>query len=139
MTDHDSTQEESLKDALPTEIRISPGVERILDQNRQALEDPNRFWGPIADELHWSEKNGPIFERLTEPPFGTWFKGWKTNLSYNCLDRWMTTEHRNKVAFYWEGEPGDRRTISYFEDLLRNSSIRMQLSNSSFSMEISQH
>jgi acetyl-CoA synthetase len=115
MTEHDPSQGEQLKDALPTETRISPGVERLLDLNRQALADPNAFWAPIAEELHWAEKGGPIFTRLTEPPYGTWFKGWKTNLCYNCVDRWMTTEKRNKVAFYWEGEPGDRRTISYYE------------------------
>ncbi len=45
----------------------------------------------------------------------SWFTGGKTNVSYNCLDRHLTTHRKNKVAILWEGEPGDQRLISYQE------------------------
>ena len=48
-----------------------------------------------------------------QPPFAKWFSGGKINLSYNCLDRHLTTWRRNKAALIWEGEPGDSRTLTY--------------------------
>ena len=48
-------------------------------------------------------------------PFAQWFVGGKINVSVNCLDRHLTTWRRNKAAFIWEGEPGDRRTLTYQE------------------------
>ena len=122
MSGNEAAATEELKDALPTEVRISPGMNRLTELNRRALENPSEFWEPYADELHWEEREGPLFTKTADPPYGSWFKGWKTNLCYNCVDRWMTTERRNKVAFYWEGEPGEKRTISY-HDLYREVNL----------------
>jgi acetyl-CoA synthetase len=101
--------------ALPTGTRRSPGRDRLDELRREALADPETFWRPHADELYWHERAGPIFRRLEEPPYGRWFEGWKTNLCYNALDRWVHLRRGHQVAFYWEGEPGDRRAISYYE------------------------
>ena len=49
------------------------------------------------------------------PPFARWFVGGKLNASYICVDVHMRSWRRNKVALYWEGEPGDSRTLSYAE------------------------
>jgi acetyl-CoA synthetase len=49
------------------------------------------------------------------PPHAKWFVGGKLNASVNCLDRHVATARRNKVALLWEGEPGDRRAITYWE------------------------
>src|SRR6185295_2085066 len=49
------------------------------------------------------------------PPYAKWFVGGKLNISANCLDRYVRTAHRNKAAIIWEGEPGDRRTLTYFD------------------------
>ena len=49
------------------------------------------------------------------PPDAKWFVGGKINISANCLDRHVRTARRNKAAFIWEGEPGDRRTLTYFD------------------------
>jgi acetyl-CoA synthetase len=113
LADHDAGK--SLKDSLPTARSYSPGVERLRELGRKALADPEGFWTPIANELLWSERQGPIFTPADVPPYGTWFKDWKSNLTYNCIDRWVDSAHRNKVAFHWEGEPGDRRSITYQE------------------------
>jgi acetyl-CoA synthetase len=80
----------------------------------RASEKPEEFWGELAEkELFWFEKWSHVFE--WHPPFVKWFVGAKTNASYNCLDRHLSTPRKNKVAILWEGEPGDQRMISYQE------------------------
>ncbi len=49
------------------------------------------------------------------PPHAKWFVGGKLNVSVNCLDRHVRTWRRNKAAIIWEGEPGDKRTLTYWE------------------------
>jgi acetyl-CoA synthetase len=78
----------------------------------RAAADPVKFWGDLAkDELHWFEPFGETLD--WQEPFAKWFLGGKTNASYNCLDRHLTTWRRNKAAIIWEGEPGDQRTLTY--------------------------
>jgi len=90
------------------------GMEGYLDLYRRAEQDPESFWGEIAEkELHWFEKWSKVLD--WEPPFARWFVGGKTNVSYNCLDRHLTTPRKNKVAILWEGEPGEQRFLTYQE------------------------
>ncbi len=104
-----------LKEALPISAHHSPGITELGALRRRAREDPEGFWRPLVEGLYWHERAGPIFAPRPDPPYGQWLKGWTTNLCYNAVDRWIATPRRNQVAFYWEGEPGDRRAISYFE------------------------
>ena len=79
---------------------------------RQSLDEPEKFWGDAAKELlHWFEP----FEKVMEwdEPHVKWFTGGKTNLAYNCLDLQIERGYANKVAFFWEGEPGDQRALTY--------------------------
>ncbi len=55
------------------------------------------------------------------PPYAKWFVGGKLNVSVNCLDRHVAAGRGDRVAFHWEGEPGDTRTVTY-ADLLREVS-----------------
>jgi acetyl-CoA synthetase len=80
-----------------------------------SLENRFEFWDDMAKELHWFEPWQKTFE-WTEKPFFKWFLGGKFNITYNCLDRHMQTSTRSKVAFYWEGDDGSNRTLTY-EDL----------------------
>src|SRR5690348_10769347 len=90
------------------------GMEQYRELYQRAADKPEEFWGELAErELHWFEKWSHVFE--WQPPFAKWFVGGKTNISYNCLDRHLTTARKNKVAILWEGEPGDQRQISYQE------------------------
>ena len=90
------------------------GMEGYLDLYRRAKEDPEKFWGEIAEkEVHWFEKWTKVLD--WNPPFAKWFVGAKTNVSYNCLDRHLHTHRKNKAAILWEGEPGEQRTITYQE------------------------
>ncbi len=78
----------------------------------QAKADPEKFWTQLAQqELHWFGKWDQVLD--WQPPFAKWFVGGKINISYNCLDRHLTTWRKNKAALIWEGEPGDSRTLTY--------------------------
>ena len=72
---------------------------------REAHERPEEFWARMAQELHWFRKWDTVLQ--WEPPHAQWFVGGKINISYNCLDRHLSTWRRNKAALIWEGEPGD--------------------------------
>jgi acetyl-CoA synthetase len=78
---------------------------------RQSLDNPEKFWGDVAAELHWFKK----WDRLLhwDAPHAQWFVGGQTNLSYNCLDRHLTGPRKNKAAIVFEGEPGDVITLTY--------------------------
>lgn len=83
-----------------------------LEELRQeAHERPDEFWARMAEELHWYKKWDKVLQ--WDPPHAQWFVGGKLNISYNCLDRHLSTWRRNKAALIWEGEPGDMRTLTY--------------------------
>jgi acetyl-CoA synthetase len=106
----------ALKDILHTNEYVFPenrkNIKVIMETHAKSLQDPNGFWRKVADDLFWSQKNDRVFERMDDPPYGRWFADWKTNLSYNALDRHVS-KNGKKVAFYWEGENGDKKTITY--------------------------
>jgi acetyl-CoA synthetase len=82
----------------------------------RAARDPEAFWAGFARELEWMRSWDTVLE--WNPPHARWFDGGKLNASVNCLDRHIRTARRNKAAIVWEGEPGDRRTLTYW-DLFR--------------------
>ncbi|MEG4114423.1 MULTISPECIES: acetate--CoA ligase [unclassified Microcoleus] len=78
----------------------------------KAKADPQAFWAELAaQELHWFQNWDTVLD--WQPPFAKWFVNGKINISYNCLDRHLTTWRKNKAALIWEGEPGDSRTLTY--------------------------
>lgn len=78
----------------------------------QAAANPEQFWEQLAEkELHWFKKWDKVLD--WQPPNAKWFVGGQMNISYNCLDRHLTTHRKNKAALIWEGEPGDSRTLTY--------------------------
>jgi acetyl-CoA synthetase len=106
---------------LLTEQRIYPPPEAFRRQanarssrlHREASRQRLKFWAAQARELTWFKPWRRVLD--WHPPHAKWFVGGKLNASVNCLDRHVRGSRRNKVAILWEGEPGDRRTISYFE------------------------
>ena len=86
---------------------------------QRAKDDPAGFWGDMAENLSWFKRPDSIMDG--DMPNTKWFTGGKINVSYNCLDRHVETERRNKAAIIWEGEPGDTRVLRY-QDLLREVS-----------------
>ncbi len=79
----------------------------------QAAADPERFWEREAERLHWFRR----WDRALDwkPPHARWFVHGTLNAAYNCLDHQLALGRRNKAAIIWEGEPGERRTLTYWE------------------------
>jgi acetyl-CoA synthetase len=87
---------------------------------RRARANPVRFWEAEAGRLAWIK---PWRKALDwKPPYAKWFVGGKLNVSVNCLDRHLTGPNRTKAALIWKGEPGDHRTLTYW-DLYRAVNI----------------
>ena len=85
----------------------------------RAARDPEAFWVEFARELEWIQPWTSVLQ--WKSPHARWFDGGKINASTNCVDRHIRTARRNKAAIIWEGEPGDRRTLTYW-DLYRQVS-----------------
>jgi acetyl-CoA synthetase len=85
----------------------------------RAAADPEAFWAGFARELEWMRPWDQVLR--WNSPHAEWFVGGKLNVSVNCVDRHAKTARRNRAAIIWEGEPGDRRTLTYW-DLYRQVS-----------------
>jgi acetyl-CoA synthetase len=83
------------------------------DVYAEAARDPEAFWSGFARELEWMTPWKTVVE--WKSPDARWFVGGTLNVSVNCLDRHVRTARRNKAAIIWEGEPGDRRTLTYYD------------------------
>jgi acetyl-CoA synthetase len=80
----------------------------------EAAADPEAFWARQARELvTWRQDFHTAL--AWELPFARWFVGGALNVSENCLDRHVAAGRGDRVAYHWEGEPGDTRTITYAE------------------------
>ena len=78
-----------------------------------AATDPEAFWAEQAATFEWYEPWTQVLD--WQLPFAKWFVGGKLNITVNCLDRHVAAGKGDKVAFEWEGEPGDRRSLTYAE------------------------
>ncbi len=81
--------------------------------HRESLDDPEAFWRRESDRHEWVRP----WTKLTEwdPPFARWFSDGQLNITVNLLDRHVAAGDGDKIAYHWEGEPGDQRAISYAE------------------------
>ena len=82
------------------------------DIYEQADADPEAWWSSWAEKLEWIEPFNEVLD-WSEPPFAKWFSGGKLNVSANCLDRHVDAGNGDRVAYYWEGEDGTRKEITY--------------------------
>ena len=98
---------------------------------RESIRSPDRFWAREAKELIWHRSWKKVLD--WKAPFAKWFVGGQLNLSENCLDRHLAGPRRNKAAIIWEGEPGEKRTLTYqqlhrevcrFANVLKRNKIR---------------
>ena len=104
--------EETRKFEPPPEFRLTATVSspEIYDKASRDLE---KFWAEQARELEWIKPWKKVLE--WKPPHAQWFVGGKLNVAANCVDRHIAGPRRNKVALAWEGEPGDHRTLTYWD------------------------
>src|SRR6195952_3736357 len=108
-----------MSESPPLEGRSFPPPEQLAaqanvtaDAYEQAARDRLGFWAEQARRLTWTQEWDDVLD-WTNPPFAKWFVGGKLNVAYNCLDRHVEAGHGDQVAYHWEGEPGDTRTLTY--------------------------
>jgi acetyl-CoA synthetase len=108
-------------EALLTETRSFPPPDAFRQQAiasdpslyEDAARDPEAFWARMASELTWMKPWDRVLD--WKPPHAEWFVGGQLNVSVNCLDRHVEGPRRNKAALIFEGEPGDQRTLTYWD------------------------
>ncbi|GAA2442343.1 acetate--CoA ligase [Actinomadura vinacea] len=113
-----SQSQETLSNLLQETRRFPPPAELAESANVQAgaydeaAADRLAFWARQAERLTWSKPWAEVLD-WSNPPFAKWFVGGELNVAYNCVDRHVEAGKGAKVAFHWEGEPGDSRTLTY--------------------------
>ena len=122
MTTEDRTDAATIENLLREERTFPPPAGFVADallddadiyQRASSEEGFRDFWTAEGNRLEWME---PWTELYTwDPPYAKWYLGGKLNVSVNCLDRHVNAGLGERVAYYWEGEPGDTRTITYAE------------------------
>ena len=106
----ESTELEGRRFPAPEQVAAQANVGP--DAYERAAQDRLGFWAEAADRLTWAQKWDEVLD-WTNPPFAKWFVGGKLNVAYNCVDRHVEAGHGEQVAYHWEGEPGDTRSITY--------------------------
>ncbi|HEV7936229.1 MAG TPA: acetate--CoA ligase, partial [Actinomadura sp.] len=110
--------EETLSNLLQEARRFAPPPELAAEANvtqdayGEAEADRLGFWARQAERLSWEKPWDEVLD-WSNPPFAKWFVGGRLNIAYNCVDRHVEAGLGDKVAYHWEGEPGDTRTITY--------------------------
>lgn len=117
----------STLDNLLTESRTFPPSQEFAAQANagaqlydEAAADREAFWEKQAERLDWDTRWTQVLD-WSNAPFAKWFVGGKLNVAHNCVDRHVEAGNGDRVAIYWEGEPGDSRRITY-SDLQREVS-----------------
>ncbi|WP_042364088.1 acetate--CoA ligase [Streptacidiphilus neutrinimicus] len=84
------------------------------DAYQASAADRLGFWAEQARRLHWDREWDQVLD-WSGAPFARWFVGGRLNVAYNCVDRHVESGHGDQVALHFEGEPGDRRSVTYAE------------------------
>jgi len=112
-----SMMEETRKFPPPQEFSAKAHIKSLEEYQKlykRSLEDPEGFWGELAENLEWYKKWEKVLDySFKDNIYIKWFIGGKLNAAVNCLDRHLITHRRNKAAIIWEGEPGESRTYTY--------------------------
>ncbi|MCS7081161.1 MAG: acetate--CoA ligase [Chloracidobacterium sp.] len=111
----ESHQHETRRFPPPPDFAQQANVtaEQAAQMYAEAEADFEAFWAKQAAALDWMTPWTQILD--WRPPHAKWFVGGKLNIAANCLDRHLKTWRRTKAAIVWEGEPGDTRTLTYWE------------------------
>jgi acetyl-CoA synthetase len=110
----ESHQEETRVFKPSKEIAREAEVKSFAEYKKlhaKSLKNPEKFWAREASNLVWSKKWKKVLN--WKLPYAEWFVGGQLNASENCLDRHLDGPRRNKAAIIWEGEPGDKKTLTY--------------------------
>src|SRR5438105_1564796 len=94
-----------------------PGVERYHDLHRISIEEPDRFWPALIEDLglEFSEPWTDVVDDSRGVEWARWFVGGKLNLAWNCVHRWAAGELAEQEAAVWQGEDGTRVSLTWHE------------------------
>ena len=111
------THEESLSALFHESRRFEPPAELAAHANARPdiyaeATDHVAWWGEQGHTLDWAQPWDQVLD-WSDAPFAKWYVGGRLNAAVNCLDRHVAAGHGDRVAYHWEGEPGDTRTITY--------------------------
>ncbi|MBO2464174.1 acetate--CoA ligase [Actinomadura violacea] len=98
--------------SFPPPAELAEAANVKAEAYDEAAADRLGYWAKQAERLTWSKRWDEILD-WSNPPFAKWFVGGELNAAYNCVDRHVEAGLGAKVAYHWEGEPGDTRTITY--------------------------
>ncbi len=97
---------------FPPSQQFADAANVRADAYDRADADRLAFWAEQARRLSWSQEWSEVLD-WSDAPFAKWFVGGTLNVAYNCVDRHVEEGHGDQVAYHWEGEPGDTRSITY--------------------------
>ena len=97
----------------PRTAKISSGEKRKQDWEK-AIKDPQEYWSEKAKAIDWFKPFSKVLDN-SNPPFFKWFPDGELNICYNALDRHITGNRKNKLAYIWEGEMGEVKTYTYYQ------------------------
>ena len=111
----EEAQSEEALDNLSHEDRRFPppdalaATANVTEQTyAEAEADRDKFWAAQAERISWGQEPTEVVD-WSNPPFAKWFADGTLNAAYNCCDRHVEAGHGDRVAFFFEGEPGDTR------------------------------
>ncbi|WP_067483708.1 acetate--CoA ligase [Actinomadura hibisca] len=113
-----SESQETLSNLLKESRRFPPPAELAESANvtadayEEAAADRLGYWEKQAERLSWAKRWDEVLD-WSDPPFAKWFVGGELNVAYNCVDRHVEAGLGARIAYHWEGEPGDTRTLTY--------------------------
>ena len=112
-----SPSPEDVESANMTRLARRLGVERYRDLHRISVEEPERFWPAVIDDLglEFSEPWEQVVDTSRGNEWATWFTGGKLNLAWNCVHRWAAGELAEQEAAVWQGEDGSRLALTWRE------------------------
>ncbi|MCK4237725.1 MAG: acetate--CoA ligase [Candidatus Lokiarchaeota archaeon] len=97
-------------------------IEQYKTMHKESIENPEKFWGEVAETLDWFKKWDKVWESTDTFP-GKWFSGGKLNVSYNCIDRHIKNGRGDQVAIIWEGDDGIEKKFTFMELLKQVSKV----------------
>ncbi len=102
-----------MNETLPMDEKYKVTLSGYLKEYKESLEAPEEFWSKKSRVIDWFKPFTKVLD-ARDKPFYKWFVNGKTNMSYNCLDRYIGTEKKNKVAYIWVPEHGEEKVVTYF-------------------------
>jgi acetyl-CoA synthetase len=108
---------EEVESANVTRLARRLGVERYADLHRISIQEPERFWPALIEDLglEFAEPWESVVDSSRGPEWSTWFNGAKLNVAWNCVHRWAVGELAEQEAAVWQGEDGARLALTWRE------------------------